>query len=342
MGPGRGRLEKTTFTTRSSQKQNGAHHSKNTYKALSSQNDEEDNIVTCLECNTDFSEEADKLLQCERCLSFQCIKCAKVNPKEYEIFSRPDIHWFCHDCQKPALDAVKSDKIIEDRCNEYLKIFTKRVEKVEQILTTKANNESVNKIDTNVKTLEMKVNGLAGDVSKLGDRCDLIYSDNVEKQKRIKNIVVRGLPESEDITDTDLVKEILTVLDIETTPTSIVRLVKKPEVPPPRNEAAAVDNDNAIGNIKTRPLKIVLVSTETRNNIISRGPRVRNAQEVHFNPKTVFIGPDHTKLEREQDIKLRKELANKRESDPNWLIKNGRIVRKKPRLEIQEKNPPVL
>ena len=58
-----------------------------------------------------------------------------------------------------------------------------------------------------------------------------------------------GLPESEDITDTDLVKEILTVLDIETTPTSIVRLGKKPEVPPPRNEAAAVDNDNAIGNI---------------------------------------------------------------------------------------------
>jgi hypothetical protein len=57
------------------------------------------------------------------------------------------------------------------------------------------------------------------------------------------------------------------------------------------------------------------------DNIISRGPRVRNAQEVHFNPKTVFIGPDHNKLEREQDIKLRKELAKKRESDPNWLIK---------------------
>jgi hypothetical protein len=77
--------------------------------------------------------------------------------------------------------------------------------------------------------------------------------------------------------------------------------------------------DSSLGNIKTRPLKIVLVSTETRNNIISRGPRVRNAQEVHFNPKTVCIGPDHTKLEREQDIKLRKELAKKRESDPNWL-----------------------
>jgi outer membrane murein-binding lipoprotein Lpp len=39
------------------------------------------------------------------------------------------------------------------------------MEKVEQILTTKANNESVNKIDTNVKTLEMKVNGLVGDDS---------------------------------------------------------------------------------------------------------------------------------------------------------------------------------
>jgi archaellum component FlaC len=124
-------------------------------------------------------------------LSWSRIKCAKVNPKEYAIFSREDIHWFCHDCQKPALDAVKSDKIIEDRCNEYLKILTKRVENVEQTLATKANSESVNKIDTSVKTLEMKVNGLAGDVSKLGDRCDLIYSDNVEKQKRIKNIVVK-------------------------------------------------------------------------------------------------------------------------------------------------------
>jgi hypothetical protein len=81
-----------------------------------------------------------------------------------------------------------------------------------------------------------------------------------------------------------------------------------------------------LANIKTRPLKIVLVSTETRTNIISRGPRVSNAQEVHFNPKTVFIEPDQTKLEREQDIKLRKELAKKRESDPNWLIKNGEIV----------------
>ena len=100
---------------------------------------------------------------------------------------------------------------------------------------------------------------------------------------------------------------------------------KKPEVPPPRNEAAAVNNDNTIANIKTRPLKIVLVSTETRNNIISRGPRVRNAQEVHCIPKTVFIGSDQTKLEREQDIKLCKELAKKRESDPNWLIKTGEL-----------------
>jgi Ni,Fe-hydrogenase I small subunit len=46
----------------------------------------EGNIVTCLDCTTDFSEEADKLLQCERCFSWSCIKCAKVNPKEYEIF----------------------------------------------------------------------------------------------------------------------------------------------------------------------------------------------------------------------------------------------------------------
>jgi hypothetical protein len=34
----------TSKSTRSSQKQNGAHHSKNNYEALSSQNDEDDGI----------------------------------------------------------------------------------------------------------------------------------------------------------------------------------------------------------------------------------------------------------------------------------------------------------
>lgn len=72
---------------------------------------------------------------------------------------------------------------------------------------------------------------------------------------------------------------------------------------------------------------------------MSQGPRVRNAQRVHFNPKTMFIGPDQTKLDREQDIKLRKELTKKGENDPNWMIKNQRIVKKKPRLEMQEEIP---
>jgi hypothetical protein len=104
-----------------------------------------------------LSEEADKLLQCERCLSWSCIKCAKVNPKEYEIFSRPDIHWFC-----PEKSVLQSKHV-----------------------TILSSSSFCEQIDTNVKTLEMKVNGLAGDVSKLGDRCDLIYSDNVEKQNQI-------------------------------------------------------------------------------------------------------------------------------------------------------------
>jgi hypothetical protein len=54
MGPGRGRLEKTTFTTRSSQKQNGAHHSKNTYEALSSQNDEKHILASMIYFDSDI------------------------------------------------------------------------------------------------------------------------------------------------------------------------------------------------------------------------------------------------------------------------------------------------
>ena len=59
----------------------------------------------------------------------------------------------------------------------------------EKALAFKANCEMVKKIDSDVKTLDKKGEGLVTDISKLGKHCEMLYTDNTEKQKIVKNIV---------------------------------------------------------------------------------------------------------------------------------------------------------
>ena len=52
---------------------------------------------------------------------------------------------FAQNALKPAIEAVKSDKIIEDWYTENLTLFTKRLEYGEKSLGSKAYSEWVNK-----------------------------------------------------------------------------------------------------------------------------------------------------------------------------------------------------
>ena len=261
--------------------------------------DEEDNdegstkCYKCYVCSKSLKSN-DDCLQCERCLSWSCASCASVNDAEYEILSRPDFHWYCKSCQKPAQEAVRSDKIIEDRCKEYMKVFTARLDNMEKQLQEKANSDLVNKIDSDVKTLDKKISGIATDVSKVNEKCNLLCNEQAEKEKRKNNIVIRGLPEDLDNSnDADKVKTVFAAIGTEAIPKSILRLGKKPDAP------AAAD-----GTEKHRPLRVVLENVETKTDVIKKAPKIREAEDLPFPKETVFICPDQTKLEREQDVKL--------------------------------------
>ena len=87
-----------------------------------------DDVVTCNNCHGLFADATDKLLQCERCNMWNCIACLKYSDAEYDLLNaRPELHWYCDECQKPAIHAVQSDKEVEERCNYYMSQFTKRI-----------------------------------------------------------------------------------------------------------------------------------------------------------------------------------------------------------------------
>ena len=53
--------------------------------------------------------------------------------------SRHVVSWFCNKCKPKALNAMHSDKDIEDRCAEYMSRITKRITRVETALEEKSN-----------------------------------------------------------------------------------------------------------------------------------------------------------------------------------------------------------
>lgn len=71
---------------------------------------------------------------------------------------------------------------------------------------------------------------------------------------------------------------------------------------------------------KARPIRIRFRREEDKSNVIRNATKIRKAKAVSFDTKTVFITPDMTKLQRNEDLELRKSLSEKRLTDPNWII----------------------
>ena len=82
----------------------------------------------CAVCNVKYTGKKDKLLSCDRCDSNFCIACLGISTTEHKILKKPEVLWFCKDCQQPAIKAVKTDREIEERCEEYFEKMTKRLD----------------------------------------------------------------------------------------------------------------------------------------------------------------------------------------------------------------------
>jgi len=70
------------------------------------------------------------------------------------------------------------------------------------------------------------------------------------------------------------------------------------------------------------------VDSADKDKAIKCGPKIRHSTSSSFNSKTIFITPDMTKLQRDDHVALRKQLAEKRRQDPNWVIRNGKLTKK--------------
>ena len=160
--------------------------------------------------------------------------------------------------------------------------------------------------------LDNKIAGVNQDIKSIASKVNLLRNENEEIEKRKLNIIVKGIPESPDKPDEDLANEVLrNICDYDMEFSKVERIGRNRE------------------DGKPRPMKIRFHREEDRSNAIKNATKIRKAKNVTFDTKIVFIMPDMTKLQRDEDLELRKCLSEKRLTDPNWIIRHGRLVKKK-------------
>jgi hypothetical protein len=212
--------------------------------------------------------------------------------------------------------AIKLEQEIDARFKQMSEGFETQLIKFEEKLERKAERCDLESVKANILQLEEKLSKMASDISVTNDKIALARTEDHEKSKRKTNIVIRGLPEGTD--DLALTKELLNMITVEVNVTATTRLGKRRDTP--------------------RPLRVVLESEEAKWSVLREAPKVRKVKTKKFDSAKIFLTPDQTKLEREADIKLRRELKEIRNQNPNekFTIRRGKIVK----AEEQKVVPP--
>ena len=87
----------------------------------------------------------------------------------------------------------------------------------------------------------------------------------------------------------------------------------------------------------TRSIKVVMSSVGDMKAVLRKAKGIKDIETEQFDVSQVFVTPDLTQLQREQDFKNRKELKRRRNVNPNWVIRGGRLHLRKAPPQAEER-----
>ena len=294
-----------------------------------------DEAWKCKVCSTEFNDDNDHVVECERCELYVCQTCLKIDDVQYAAFSLPNVHYFCDDCDIAAVTAVKTDADIDAKIKAYSEKVENRLTALEALIATKAEKSVIDEMNTKIRGLENKLVGVSKDVSKTNKRVELVRTEDEKKRKREKNLIIRGVPENDEIQDKDVVENILQCIGCELVIPKVSHIDRLGPIKDQERETVE-NEENSEGGTRPkphcRPIRLKLEDIDAKKSVLKNASKIRedkNADVDGFDNKSIFIVPDKTKIERENDLQLRNQLTKKREDFPHdkWKIRHGKIVK---------------
>ena len=317
----------------------------------------------CLRCKKKTKVDEDGI-QCELCDNWFHAKCEGI-PKELyaalQLSNDTGVMWYCASCKVTVMKIMKSMNALTERQIKaeadisVLKEFKVRSELF--MCTTENNMKVIKESQENItndlkmhrkefeervqKKIEKSLEEVERNHKKEFDNekqvqkeikavdnvqlLDQMLTDRMkeedEKRKRTTNLIVFGIIEEDGLDN---------IAGKQLDNTHLQNIRKQLKLDEKVFEGMEFKRLGKKKSNAVRPILITVKNEKTKWFIISKGKLLRENKEY----EKVFITPDLTQQERQLELELKKDLANRREESKKnedgrmWTIKKGKIVPK--------------
>ena len=271
---------------------------------------------------------ADKGIMCDLCETWFHCKCQDMADDTYKLMNQDKIHFYCGGCDKVVgkiLKALTDMNVRQDKMEEKItKIESELFKQVndKNVVKKKDMEEEMRKVRLELKEVRDSVKGDSSLVLRDEERIEKLHKEvgemrmnvreeveeKLEIERRKRNLVIHGVPETDAEQDIDTFAEII-------------------------GEGLHMDFDRHIETLmrigrlvegKPRPLRVVVKTLDGRKEILARAKNLKDNDKF----KRMFISPDLTRKQQEADRDLRNNLKRIREEgETEAKIKFGRIVK---------------
>ena len=306
----------------------------------------------------------DESIQCDGCHSWYHPKCQGISPEKFKAIGKYKMFWLCQNCETKfshlmnletriearivesenrilqALKSMQSAKSMEGQLGKKLQEMEKNVvEKIQEQhgAVTSALGKQNEVVEATQKTYAEMAQTMQGRktehaiVEQLGGKFDEVLKEREDIEKRKLNLVIHGLPETSrdgrKVEDPEafsaLCTELLKIEDVGVE--SMVRL--GPKTPPKGKKTGESANERPW----IRPLKVKLKDSISKYKILRAAPELKDIEQL------IYITPDKTPKQREEEKNLREQCkkynAEHRDQDQEAYITRGEMAfREKKRM----------
>ena len=307
---------------------------------------------TCSECETNTTNQADdEALECDICKKWICFPCSNVSRELFDFAHEKEIpiDYICQHCkvELPQIREIISYKQEQSQLSEKVN------REIETNKTFRTQQETVNEqYERRLKYLEKIIEdkNLANtnftpiatyaeqvtQIQRVVEQQETL-TQRVEEQKqqsdKENSLVVYGIPEKH-ADQTDQMKEDFAVVKYIYNTKTTLNSRDLTQISRLGNKSKA-DEKGFI-----RPIKLTFASQMKRQEIL-RNNKNLVLEDDEFDPcegefcndqgnkhKHIYVSPDKTQKQRDDEKALRTTLKQMRQTEPDLVIRNGKIIKK--------------
>ena len=306
----------------------------------------------CVSCKKNAAKNA---IECDRCSNWEHKTCAHVSDDMYGLINKvpENIKFFCTPCCAVISTILevntKFNNLDGKFCKNLEDIQTRLSDQIKALELKLKKFEVVDKITDQIKKLESKMQGfkMANQLSdqikemeaklhkpieqhlksleKVSKQSNLFTMDTASKvvdeyrdmERRKWNLIVFNVPEPQCIEFSERKakdREMFDALveDIGAGPVDVIDVVRL----------------GAKSSNKLRPLRVQFNNLGHRKSVLANAKKLRDSSSDVF--KGIYINPDLSVKDRQEQRKLRAELNRRKENgETNIFIRRGRIVKQR-------------